>query len=231
MAEISLVAESGRKTGSRSSSRLRAEGKVPAIVYGSGNDPVSISVDWRELRAALTTDAGMNALIRLEVDDAKKLTIVTDLQRHPVRRDVLHVDFLEIDPNEPIYVEVPIHLVGEAKAVLDENGVVDQLVFNLPVRAKPDSIPTGFEVDVSDLTLDEPIKAGSIDLPEGVELAVDEDDAIVSGQITRSTIEAIEAEELAEALEELAEAEEEAGGDLPADEAGEAEASEGGGEG
>lgn len=217
MAEVSLVAETGRVTGSRSSTRLRTGGKVPAIVYGSGNDPVSIAVDWRDLRTALTTDAGFNALIRLDVEGRKKLTIVTDLQRHPVRRDVIHVDFLEIDPDEPIHVEVPIHLEGEAKAVLDENGVVDQTMFDLPVMAKPDSIPTGFTVDVTHLVLDEPIVAGSIQLPEGVELAIDAEEPVVIGQITRSTLESIEEEELAEALDELAEAEAEEGeGEAPA---------------
>ncbi len=206
MAEISLVAETGRTIGSRSSSRLRNEGKVPAVVYGSGNDPVSVAVEWRALRTALTTDAGLNALIRLDVDGTKKLTIVTDMQRHPVKRNVLHVDFLEIDPNKPIEVEVPIHLTGEAKAVLDENGVVDQLMFSLLVKARPDSIPTGFTVDVSELTLDEAITADAVALPDGVELAVEGSDPVVSGQITRSTIEAIEADEAAELAAEEAEA-------------------------
>lgn len=231
MAEISLVAETGRITGSRSSSRLRNEGKIPAVVYGSGGEPLSVAVDWRELRAALTTDAGLNALIRLEVDGSKKLTIVTDMQRHPVKRNVLHIDFLEIDPNKPIDVQVPIHLTGEAKAVLDENGVVEQIMFSLHVKARPDSIPTGFTVDVTDLTLDEAITADSIELPDGVELAVDGHDPVVSGQITRSTIEAIEAEEAAEAAaeeaEEIAEGEAAEGGDAAGSDEG-GDSSEGG---
>ena len=85
-AQITLPAATGRQLGTRASRRLRAEGKVPAVVYGSETEPVSISVEWSALRAALTTDAGMNALITLDVDGDEKLTIVKDMQRHPLRR-------------------------------------------------------------------------------------------------------------------------------------------------
>src|SRR5690606_33161250 len=89
--QIILTAETGRPTGSRSSRRLRAEGKIPAVVYGLDTEPKPIAVEWSALRAALVTDAGMNALIDLDVDGEKKLTMVYDMQRHPVRRDVTHV--------------------------------------------------------------------------------------------------------------------------------------------
>ncbi len=97
MAEITLAAATGRTTGSRASGRLRGSGKVPATVYGLGNDPVAVAVDWRELRHALTTEAGLNALINLEVDGHQsELTIVKEMQRHPIKRSVLHVDFLRV---------------------------------------------------------------------------------------------------------------------------------------
>ena len=91
MAEITLAAVVGRPTGSRPSRRLRGEGKVPGTVYGLGGDAVSVCVDWRELRVALTTDAGLNALINLETGGNSELTIVKELQRHPIRRTVTHV--------------------------------------------------------------------------------------------------------------------------------------------
>src|SRR4051794_20199242 len=111
MAEIKLAAHVGRPTGSQSSRRLRATGRVPATVYGLGGDSVSVSVDWRDLRLALTTDAGLNALVNLEVEGQSDLTIVKDLQRHPIRRDVLHVDFLRVSRDQAIEVEVPVVLV------------------------------------------------------------------------------------------------------------------------
>src|SRR5918996_182827 len=95
--DIMLAAETGRPTGSPASRRLRASGKVPAVIYGRGAEPAVISVDWRELRGALTTDKGLNALLTLKVGNKRTKAIVKELQRHPVRRDVLHVDFLAVD--------------------------------------------------------------------------------------------------------------------------------------
>src|SRR2546423_5687987 len=138
MAEITLPAHSGRTTGSRPSNRLRGEGKVPATVYGLGSEAVSVSVEWRSLRQALTTEAGMNALINLEIDGhASELTIVKEMQRHPIRRSVLHIDFLRVSRDVAIEVDVPILLVGEAEQVTPDGGTVDQALFHLTVSAKP----------------------------------------------------------------------------------------------
>src|SRR5579871_3855242 len=111
--DVTLVAETGRVTGSRPARRLRAEGLVPGVVYGLDREPVSVAVAWPELRRALTTEAGLNALITLDVEGHQDLTIVKDLQRDPVRRSVTHVDFLRIDRDAEISVDVPIVLVGE----------------------------------------------------------------------------------------------------------------------
>src|SRR6476620_5360735 len=165
MAEITLPAHSGRVTGSRPSNRLRGEGKVPGTVYGLGTDAVSVSVDWRALRGALTTDAGINALINLEIDGhASELTIVKDLQRHPIKRSVLHVDFLRVSRDVAIEVDVPIVLHGEAEAVLREDGVVDHMLFTLTVRAKPGSIPNELSVDITNLAIGDSIRVGDLSL-------------------------------------------------------------------
>jgi large subunit ribosomal protein L25 len=180
MAEITLQAETGRIIGSRSSGRLRASGKVPATVYGMGKDPQSVAVQWRELRAALITEAGFNALIDLHVDGAKgDLVIVKDLQRHPVRRDVLHVDFLRVDADVAVSVEVPIVLHGEATKVLSNDGQVDQALHHLGVNAKPADIPNEISVDISGLKIGEAIRIGDLVLPIGVTTDSDPDDAVV----------------------------------------------------
>ena len=181
MAEITLQADTGRTTGSRPSGRLRAEGKVPGVVYGLGQDPQSVSVVWRELRVALTGEAGLNALIDLHVDGASgDLVMVKDLQRHPVRRDVLHVDFLRISRDQELTVDVPITLHGEAKAVLDADGVVDQVLFAIPVTSKPQNIPNELTVDVSGLKLGDVIRVGDLQLPPDVTIHVDPEEAVVS---------------------------------------------------
>ena len=214
MDELLLTASLGRETGTRASRRLRAEGKVPAVVYGLGEDPVSISVDWPSLRKALTTDAGVNALIQLDIDGSRQLSIVKEIQRHPTRRDVTHVDFIRIDANAEVTVDVPLVLVGEAREVTQVSGMVDQALFYLSVNSKPDAIPTEITVDISELQVGESIKVSEVPLPDGVTTDVDPEDAVASALVTRSTLEAMRAEEAAEA------AEGEEGAAAPAEEAG-----------
>ena len=180
--QITLTAETGRPIGSRSSRRLRGEGKVPAVVYGAGTDPTAIAVRWSDLRAALITEAGMNALITLDVDGDERLTIVKDMQRHPVRRDVTHVDFIVIDRNKAIDVDVPIVLEdteGDNLAGL----VVDQQLFSLAISAKPGSIPNELTVSLASLTLDDPVRVSDIQLPDGVELNLDPEEAVVTASV------------------------------------------------
>lgn len=223
MAEITLPAHTGRPTGSRPSNRLRAEGKVPATVYGLGGDAVTVSVDWRDLRHALTTEAGMNALINLEIDGhASELTIVKEMQRHPIKRSVLHIDFLRVSRDVAIEVEVPIVLVGEAEQVTRDGGTVDQALFHLTIRAKPGSIPNELTADISGLTIGDSVRVGDITLPEGVETEVDPEEPIVMGS-------APQAEEVVEAPEGE-EAEAGAEGEAAAGEGPDAAPSEGGGE-
>ncbi|MDE0802873.1 MAG: 50S ribosomal protein L25 [Acidimicrobiales bacterium] len=179
---LTLTANTDRAIGSRSSRRLRKEGKVPAVVYGAGDPPTPISVEWSDLRAALTTPAGMNALITLEFNDDERLTIVKDMQRDPVRRDVTHVDFIIIDRNVALQVEVPIVLENTDGDHLKEL-VIDQQMFALPISALPGSIPNELVVDCTDLTLDDPIRAESVTLPSGVELDVDPEEAIVTASV------------------------------------------------
>lgn len=220
MSEIVLTADTSRVTGTRSSRRLRREGRVPAVVYGLGQDPVSIDVDWPELRRALTTDAGVNAVIHLEFDGDKQMSIVKDIQRHPVRRDVTHVDFLRIDPKQDVTVDVPVIMVGEAKEVTDADGMVDQNLFTLTVNSAPDSIPNELEIDISGLTIGDSLRVADIVLPAGVSTDVDPEETVAVGMITRSTLEAMAADEAAEAGEEGEAAE---GAEDSADDAGDAD--------
>jgi large subunit ribosomal protein L25 len=183
-----LTAETGRIVGSRSSSRLRADGQVPAVVYGLGRDAVSVTVPWPELRKALTTEAGTNALITIDVDGQKDLTIVKDLQRHPVKRNVLHVDFLRVDPDAPVAVEVPIIMLGEARQIENRRGIVDQPMKTLTVKAKPADIPTQLEVTIDDLDIGDSITVADIALPAGVTTDIEPDIQVVLGVATRFSV-------------------------------------------
>ena len=223
MSEIVLTADTSRVTGTRSSRRLRRAGRVPAVVYGLGHDPVSIDVDWPELRRALTTDAGVNAVIHLEFDGDRQMSIVKDIQRHPVRRDVTHVDFLRIDPKQDVTVDVPIVMVGEAKEVTDADGMVDQNMFTLTVNSAPDSIPNELEVDISGLTIGTSLRVADIVLPAGITTDVEPEETVAVGMITRSTLEAMAADEAAEAAEAAEEGEAGEGAEDSADDTGAAD--------
>ena len=186
---ITLTASTGRIAGSRSSTRMRTDGLVPAVVYGLGRDAVAVSVPWPDLRRALTTEAGLNALITLDVDGQTDLAIIKDLQRHPIRRNVLHVDFLRVDPDAGVAVEVPLVLVGEAKKVEGRRGIVDQPLKTLTVTAKPADIPSQIEIDITDLDIGESITVETLTLPAGVTTDIDGGVQLVLGLATRFSIE------------------------------------------
>lgn len=182
MAEITLTAESGRVLGSRSSGRLRAAGKIPGVVYGHGIEPLPVAVDARALRAALTTDSGLNALLNVEVDGASHLTLARELQRHPVRHTVVHVDFQVVRRDEVISAEVPLALVGEAEKVHRGDGVVEQQLFALTVHAVPARIPNGIEIDISGLAIGDAVRVGDLPLPAGVTTDTDPEVTVVIAQ-------------------------------------------------
>ena len=198
MADLVLNTEEKTTIGSRSSRRLRRDGKVPGVLYGLGQDPEIFSVDYGDLRGALTTDAGLNALIQLSVNGTNQLSILKSLQRHPVKDEVIHVDFMRVDPNQELAVEVPIVLEGVAKKVTDQNGMVDQTMFSLSVLSLPDSIPNELTADVSELEINDAIRVSDVVLPEGVRTEVDPEEAIAVGTVTRSTMESMAAEEASE---------------------------------
>jgi large subunit ribosomal protein L25 len=185
MAEITLVAEAGRPTGSRPARRLRAEGRIPAVVYGEGVEPMSVSVSARELRSALSTEAGLNAVVSLQVAGKELLTMARALQRHPVRGSVTHVDFQVVDPNRQVSAEVPVTLVGDAVEVNRNDGVVEQQMFALSVKARPADIPSNFEVDISELVIGAAIRVSDIALPAGVVTDVDLEAIVAAGQPPR----------------------------------------------
>ena len=201
MSELLLSAESGRKEGTRPSRRLRREGKVPGVVYGLDADPVAVSVEWPALRKAITTEVGLNALITLDIEGDRALTVVKDLQRHPVRRDVIHVDFMRVTEDQTIDVDVPVVLEGEARNVTMYDGMVDQSMYEMAILVKPTAVPQEIIVDITDLELGATVKVSDVVLPEGAESAMDPDETVAIALITRSTREAIRRAEQGEAAE------------------------------
>jgi large subunit ribosomal protein L25 len=204
MSEIKLIAHAGRELGTRPSRRLRAESRIPGVIYGLGRPSVTVSVDRRDVRLALSTDAGLNALLDLEVDGSTELAVVKEVQRHPVRREVIHIDFLRVDRDAAIEVDIPIHVEGEATRVTQENGIAEQRLMAVTVKVKPAEIPDSITVDISDMTLDRTITVAELDLPAGVEVVTPGDQAVVSAELTRAALVAESGEEGEEATEDTA---------------------------
>lgn len=185
-----LSAVAGRATGSANSRRLRAQDRIPGVLYGHGMAPVSLSVARRDLRVALSGPAGTNTVLALNVDGSTFNAVIKDMQRHPVRRTVSHVDFIQVNLNEEITVNVPVHLSGSAKAVLSAGGLVDPAVDSIEVRSTPANVPNEILIDVTDMTPDSVIRLADIAMPNGVVALGDPDMPVVTVLMSRAATEA-----------------------------------------
>jgi len=185
---VPLTVETGRELGSSPSRRMRAEGRIPATVYGMGQDTVSVTVERSELRRALTTPAGVNALIQLAVDGTDQYTLVKEIQRHPVRRDPIHIDFQRIDPETPMSLSVPIVLIGDAKQVTSNGGMIEHSAQQLQVSVRPDAIPNEIVVDITNLQIDDVVTVGDLPLPDGVTTDTDPGAPVVVASLTRAAM-------------------------------------------
>ncbi len=220
MSETILNATTGREKGSSATRRLRALDQIPAVVYGMGMDPLSVSVDRRELRVAVSGGSGLNTILDLTIDGEMYPSIIKDVQRHPVRLNITHLDFIQVDLNAQIVVRIPIHLTGEAPDVSNNNGMIDQIMTELEVSTTPRNIPEEVIVDVSAMDMDSTIHVEDIQLPDGVTATADPERTVVTVSIMRTPVldeEEAEAAAAAEAAEGEEGAAPAADGDAAAD--------------
>lgn len=197
MSETILNATTGRTLGSSSARRLRAQEQIPAVVYGLGMEPLSVSVDRRELRQAVSGGSGLNTILDLTIDGKMYPSIIKDVQRHPVRLNITHLDFIQVDLNAQIVVSIPIHLTGTAEEVNNNGGLVDQIMNELEVSTTPRNIPEEVIVDISAMTMDSTIHVEDLPLPAGVTATGDPERTVVTVSIMRTPVldeEAAEAE-------------------------------------
>jgi large subunit ribosomal protein L25 len=218
MSEYQLAAESRTDTGKGAARRVRAAGRVPAVLYGHGIKPEHLSVDAREFGQALRS-GGANALLRLQVGGNRHLALAREIQRHPVRGTFIHADFLVVRRGEKVTVQVPVHLTGDAPGVV-QGGILDQDLHQLDVEAEVTAVPEAIDADVSGLQIGDVLRVGDLKAPSGATILDDPEASVVS--VIAPTVEPARAEEEA--------AEAEAGEAAPAEGAGAAESSEGGGE-
>lgn len=190
MAEVRLQAKVRGDAGKGSARRTRAAGRVPAVVYGRGMDPIAISVDRREFVTALLSDSGMNTLLDLEIDGGDTtLALTKELQRDPVRGTLLHADFVKIDRTVEVEVEVPVHIVGEAPGAR-EGGVLEHPLFTVHVRSLPGDVPEQIDADVSSLNLGDSLRVA--DLAEGRAFTIlDDPETVVASVVAPISEEAL----------------------------------------
>lgn len=190
--EFDLIAEIRADQGKGASRRLRREGKVPAIIYGAGRPPRMLAFDHNKVLQQLENESFYSSILNIKVGEKSQAAVVKDVQRHPARPLVLHMDFQRIVDDEEIRMNVPLHFVGEDQApgVKQDGGTVSHLMTDVEVSCLPKYLPEYFEVDVSGLGLNEMLHLSDIPLPEGVEIpelaqGPEHDHPIVSIQILR----------------------------------------------
>src|SRR5919106_1172759 len=198
MEEVTLEAEVRAGTGKSVARKVRRQGKVPAIVYGLGTDATPVAVPDRDLQHILHGPGGANTLINLDVSGKSELVLARQIQRHPVRHNLLHVDLIRVSRDVAIAAEVPIHLIGEPTGVRD-GGILEQVTFTLSVEAKPADVPRAIEVDISALGIGDHLSVSDLVLPRGVTTTQEPEDQVAHvsqprGLVLPEEIEAAEAE-------------------------------------
>jgi large subunit ribosomal protein L25 len=181
MSETALVVESRATTGKGAVRKLRAAGRIPAILYGQGRESVPLTIDPRALEKVLRA-GGANALLDLTVEGRPELgspvALVKELQRHPIRGTIVHADLYQVDLTRTVEVEVPVHLIGKAKG-LDFGGILEHSLREIALECLPRSIPASIEVDVSNMEIGDVIHVRDLVLPPGVSLMSDPDLGVV----------------------------------------------------
>ena len=169
MATASLKATVRDDAGTGVARKLRQSGNIPAIIYGHGREPQKLLLPEREVERLLGTISAASTVIELAVDGATSRTLIREIQRHPVKRNILHIDFQQLVAGEKVTVSVRIRFTGTADGVRNSGGILAETMHELSVRCDPSLIPDHVEVDVTPLTIGHSIHVSDLSLPEGVQ--------------------------------------------------------------
>lgn len=177
----SLKAEKRSDSGKGVARKLRAGGRAPAVVYGQGEEALLLSVDALETMNLFNHISVENTIVELDVEGEKKPipTLVREVQLHPFKPELIHVDFYKIQKGVEVEVTVPLHVHGDAPGVKFQGGVLQQVEHDLPVRSIPSMIPDELTIDVSELEIGDQLTAGQLEVPEGVVLLLEDDQPLV----------------------------------------------------
>lgn len=171
--QVKLSARPRLQAGRNAVKQVRARGGVPAVIYGAHETPSNLEVDRKAIETVLAHAASEHVLVELDIDGASKLSIIQEVQHHPVRGDILHIDFHAVSATETVSSEVPVEAVGEPVGVKTHGGLLQQQVRSLEVECLPQNLPDFLKVDVSSLEIGQSIHVKDLVLPEGVTTSVD----------------------------------------------------------
>jgi large subunit ribosomal protein L25 len=222
--EFDLVAELRVDAGKGASRRLRRAGKVPAILYGAGKAPTPITFDANQLLRKMELEAFFSSVLTVKVGSKSQQAILKDVQAHPAKRAVLHLDLQRIVADEKIRMTVPVHFMNEDVAPgVKEGGSISHMMTEVEITCLPADLPEFLELDIGELDLDALLRLSDIPLPSGVEipdLALDNDRDVVSIHLIKEVIEEVEEEEAVEGEEAPAADGEKEEGDEPKEDKG-----------
>jgi large subunit ribosomal protein L25 len=173
MATASLNGSARTDRGTGVARKLRRDGKIPAVIYGHGREPQSVTVETRELEKLLSTVSAASTVIELSLDGTVAKTLIREIQRHPVKRNIIHVDFQELVAGEKVTVSVPLRFTGTADGVRNSGGILEETMHQVHIRVDPSIIPNHIDVDVTPLTIGHSIHIRDLKLPEGVSVLDD----------------------------------------------------------
>jgi len=168
MATVSLGAHARSETGTGVARKLRQNGQVPAIIYGHGREPQPLAINTREVEKLLGTISAGSTVIELGIDGRTARTLIREIQRHPFKRHILHIDFQELVAGEKITVSIPLRFTGTADGVRNSGGILEEVMHQVHLRLDPANIPDHVDVDVTPLTIGHSIHVRELKLPEGV---------------------------------------------------------------
>jgi len=198
MATANLAAKPRSTAGKGAARKLRAVGEVPAIVYGHGREPQSLAINTYTLERMLEKVSYKTTVIELEVaGSAMARTLIREIQRHPFKRHILHVDFQELVAGEKVTVRVPLVFVGTPEGVRTGGGILDSVMHELQIQCDPSIIPNHIDVDVSMLIVGHSLHVSDVKVPEGVEILDDASSTMCVCTIPKEVVEAAPAADAA----------------------------------
>ena len=189
MATAQLSATPRTSSGKGPARSLRSAGRIPGVVYGHAREPQPLTLDTREFEKLLSHIAAESTVIELSLDGQTTKTLIREIQRHPFKRQILHVDFQELVAGEKVQVNIPIVLMGVPEGVRASGGVMDQTLRELSIRVDPSAIPDHIEVDVTGVQIGHSIHVSELSLPEGVEVLNDPEAPVCVVAAPRAVVE------------------------------------------